>query len=109
MTPCPGDHAPEDAPDANCQDSLYTLSEKVLQLDIPAPLDVDADTFLRLVGLLNEESDRGAFASGDSLSRSEAISPHKLRDQSSGRLAAPIRGPSARSVGIAAVKALLIR
>lgn len=94
-TTCPGDQAPEEESDPRCRDAVYIFSGKSIELDVPAPLDTDADSFERRVGLLNEEYDRGALALVDSPSRSEAFFLHKLRDQSSGRLAAPIRGPAA--------------
>jgi len=92
---CPGDHAPDEIPDSQCQDAFFTLSGKSIQLEAPTPIDPDADSFLRLAGRLIEEFDRNAFVPSDSLSHSEANLVHKFRDQSSGRVAAPIRGPSA--------------
>ena len=92
---CPTDQSPDGDTESRCQDALYTLSEKVVSVDVPTPLDTDADSFHRLIGILNEAFDRDVFTPGDPSSRSEAVFLHKLRDQSSGRLAAPIRGPSA--------------
>ena len=93
-TQCPSEHAPDGESDSHCQDSLYTLSEGVAAVDASTPIDTDADSFHRLIALLNEALSRNAFFPGEASSHSEATSLHKLRDQSSGRLAAPIRGPA---------------
>ncbi|MAS95051.1 MAG: hypothetical protein CMO55_17790 [Verrucomicrobiales bacterium] len=91
---CPTDHSPDGESESQCQDALYTLSENLVAVDAPALIDFDADSFFSLVRLLNEALNRDASSPGDPTSRLEADLFHKLRDQSSGRLAAPIRGPS---------------
>lgn len=91
---CPTDHSPEGESESQCQDALYTLSENLVVIDGPALVDKDADLFHRLIAILNEALSRDAFSPGEPPSHSEATSLHKLRDQSSGRLAAPIRGPA---------------
>ncbi len=94
FTSCPTDDTPDDEPRLSCADTLYTFSENLLAVDAPAPINADADSLRSLVRLLNEALNRDAFFVGDPPSRSETDFLHKQPGQSSGRIAAPIRGPS---------------